>query len=462
MTAGTHAHNVKSRVAAISIFASAAMALAKFAVGIAIGSLALISEALHSSVDVVATVITWLVVRVSDRPADKEHHYGHGKLESISALGVIAMLYVLAGGILVESYSRLREGVPPPAISAVPFIVLLVDIAVNFWRARALHRTARDTKSQALAADALHFASDVFGSIAVIIGLTLSGLGYAWGDAAAAVAVAVMIALLGLRLARSTVETLLDQAPEGASEKAAAAIRALPGVVDVERLRMRMVGSTHFIDAIVQVPRTYPIDRVEEIKRKAQEAVAKALDDADLTFTAVPVARNNESVRERIMVIACNSGLAIHHVTVHDLGGKLTVSIDLEVDGEMPLAQAHAIAHDLEHNIRDEFGADVEVDTHIEPLEPELPAGTDAEPGRVAEIAAALSRIAADGAIHDIHNVRVRDTDAGEIVNFHCRAAPSMSVIKVHENVDAIERALRRAFPTVKRVISHAEPPDAQ
>src|SRR5882762_4313837 len=268
------AHSVKSRVAAISIVASLSMATVKLAVGIAIGSLALISEALHSSVDFVATVITWLVVRVSDRPADDEHHYGHGKLESLSALGVIALLYILAGGILVESYSRLHEGAPPPTISAIPFIVLLIDIVVNLWRARALHRVARDTKSQALAADALHFASDVLGSVAVIIGLALSGLGYAWGDAAAAIGVAVMIAMLGLRLARSTVETLLDRAPQGASQKAIAAISAVPGVVDVERLRVRMVGSTHFIDAIVQVPRTYPSDRIDEIKRKAQEAVS--------------------------------------------------------------------------------------------------------------------------------------------------------------------------------------------
>src|SRR6266403_642781 len=347
-------HTIKSRVAAISVFASA---------------------------DVVATVITWLVVRVSDRPADHEHHYGHGKLESLSALGVIAMLYVLAGGILVESYSRLREGAPPPTLSAIPFIVLLLDIAVNFWRARALQRAAPETRSQALAADALHFGSDVLGSVAVIIGLALSGLGYAWGDAAAAVGVAIMIAMLGLRLAHSTVETLVDRAPEGASEKATAAIRAVPGVVGVERLRVRMVGSTHCIDAIVQVPRTYPIDRVDDIKRKAQDAVSNVLDDADLTFTAVPVARDNESVRERIMVIARNSGLAVHHVTVHDLGGNLTVSIDLEVDGDMALTAAHDIAQELERNIRDEFGADVEVDTHIEPLEPELPVGSDAAPG---------------------------------------------------------------------------------
>ena len=454
-------HSTKSRVAALSIFVSAGMAVAKFVVGIAIGSLALISEALHSSVDVVATVVTWMVVRFSDRPADEEHHYGHGKLESVSALGIIAMLYVLAGGILVESFSRLRAGTPPPVLSAIPFVVLIVDIALNFWRARALHRAAHETKSQALAADALHFASDVLGSLAVIAGLALSGLGYAWGDAVAAATVAIVIAMLGLRMARSTVETLVDRAPEGAAGKATAAIRAVPGVVAVERLRVRMVGSTHFIDAIVQVPRTFPIDRVDEIKRKAQAAVLAAFENADLTFTAVPVARDNESVRERIMVIARNSGLAVHHVTVHDLGDKLTVSIDLEVDGEMSLIAAHDIAHELERNIRDEFGEDVEVDTHIEPLEPELPQGTDAAPDRVEAIRAALLQFATRGAIHDIHNVRVRDTDAGEIVNFHCRAAPSMSVIKVHESVDEIERSLRRAFPTVKRVISHAEPPNA-
>ena len=296
----------------------------------------------------VATVITWMVVRVSDRPADEEHHYGHGKFESLSALGVIAMLYVLAGGILVESLSRLREGAPPPTIVGDPVRRPAGRYRRQFLaRPGAAPRRARHQEPGArrrraafrlrrARLDRRHRRAGAVADWAI-----------AWGDAAAAIGVAVMIALLGLRLARSTVETLLDRAPEGAAEKAAAAIRAVPGVVDVERLRVRMVGSTHFIDAIVKVPRTYPIDRVDEIKRKAQAAVAEALDDADLTFTAVPVARDNESVRERIMVIARNSGLAIHHVTVHDLGGRLTVSIDLEVDGEMALTAAHDIAQEL-------------------------------------------------------------------------------------------------------------------
>ena len=450
--------NLKANVATISVAASATMAALKFIVGVAIGSLALISEALHSTIDLIATIVTWIVVRFSDRPADDEHHYGHGKFESLSALGVIALLYVLAGGILVTAYTHLRDGAIPPTLSLVPFVVLIADIGVNLWRALALHRAAQRTKSQALAADALHFGSDVLGSLAVIAGLGLSALGYPWGDAAAAIGIAVVIAFLGLRLGRSTIETLLDRAPEGASEAARAAILAVPGVVGISRLRLRMVGPKYFVDSDVQVPRTYPIDRIDGIKRQAQAAISKTLGDADLTFTALPVARDNETVRERIMVIARNSALAIHHVTVHDLGGRLTVSIDLEVDGALDLHTAHDIAHGLEQKIRDEFGDDVEVDTHIEPLEPEMPVGTDAAPSRVAEITAALSRFAADHAIQDIHNVRVRETDAGEIVNFHCRAAPAATVATVHEHVDGIERALRRAFPAVKRVISHAEP----
>lgn len=451
--------SVKQNVAAISMAVSASMAALKFFVGVAIGSLALISEALHSLVDFGATVITWIVVRFSDRPADTEHHYGHGKIESLSALGIIGMLYVLAGGILVEAFGRLREGAVPPTLSAIPFIVLLVDIVLNFWRARALHRTARETSSQALAADALHFASDVLGSIAVIVGLCLTALGFAWGDAAAAIAVAILIGLLGIKLGKRTIETLLDRAPEGVAELVEKALRPVPGIVDIDRLRVRMVGPTHFVDVGVEVPRTLPIDRIAGIKQQAQAAIESVLPLADMTFTATPVARDNESVRDRIMVIARNLGLAVHHVTVHDLGSKITVGVDLEVDGDMPLSKAHAITQQLEDTIRTDFGSDVEVDTHIEPLEPELPQGTDAGPDRVAAIQAALSRLAAtNGVMHDIHNVRVRNSDAGEFVNFHCRTRPSMTVTEVHDRIDEIERGLRREFPTVKRVISHAEP----
>jgi divalent metal cation (Fe/Co/Zn/Cd) transporter len=299
----------------------------------------------------------------------------------------------------------------------------------------------------------------MYGSFAVIGGLVLTKLGYAWGDAAAAICVAIAISILGLRLGRETIESLLDRAPEGATERVREAIAAVAGVVTIKQLRLRLVGAKHFVDAEVEVPRTWPIDRIDGIKTAAEAAVREALTDADLTFTAVPVARDNESVRDRIMVIARNRALAVHHVTVHDVGGRLTVSIDLEVDGGMSLDDAHEITRALEAAIRDEFGADVEADTHIEPLEPEAPPGSDASPAVVNAIREALTRLTADqGLMHDVHNVRVRDTETGQIVNYHCRAAGDLPVREVHDRVDEIERAIRKSFPTVKRVIGHAEP----
>ena len=222
---------------------------------------------------------------------------------------------------------------------------------------------------------------------------------------------------------------------------------------------VRNVGPRHFIDVIAHVPRTFPIDRIDAIKRQADAAVNAVLSDTDLTFTAVPVARDNESVRDRIMVIARNRALAIHHVTVHNLGEKLVVGIDLEVDGDMPLALAHDIAMGLESAIRDDIGPEIEVDVHIEPLQPDQSHGHDASPVRTQAMRDVLQQLVTEhGDLHDVHYVRVRESERGEIVNFHCHARPDMPVIEAHEKIDALERGLRQAFPTITRVISHAEP----
>lgn len=451
--------DTKQRVAAVSVVASALLAVAKIAVGVAIGSLALISDGLHSTVDLCATIVTWIVVRFSDRPADEEHHYGHGKIESISALGLTALLYILAGGIVVEAFSRLSTGTAPSGLPMIAFAVMAIEIGVNLWRSRALARAAAETKSHALEADALHFATDMYGSFAVIAGLVLTSMGFGWGDAAAAIAVALIICFLGFRLGRKTVEALMDRAPEGAHPLAKEALRRVPGVLAVERLRVRNVGLQYFVDAIVQVPRTLPLDRIDDIKRAAQEAVSRALGDADLTFTAVPVAQDSEGVRDRINVIARNRGLAIHHVTAHDLGDRLTIGIDLEVDGNMPLGRAHETTRGLEAAIRAEFGETTEVDTHIEPLQPDLLLGEDVPSSESETISAALAELAkATNAVRDVHDVRVRAAQDGYVVNFHCRADPSLSVVEVHDLIDQVERGLRRLYPQVKRVVSHAEP----
>jgi divalent metal cation (Fe/Co/Zn/Cd) transporter len=209
----------------------------------------------------------------------------------------------------------------------------------------------------------------------------------------------------------------------------------------------------------IKVPRTVPLDRVTIVKTAVQDAVADVVGEADITIAATPVALDNESVIERVMVIARNLALPVHHVTVQAIEGRLSVSLDLEVDGALSLGSAHEIADTLESAVREELGPDVEVETHIEPLQPPHVAGRDANSRRSEDVRAALAEIAADlGTIREVHDVRVRDTPEGEIVNFHCRVEPSLAVHVVHEKVDDVERALRRRWPAIKRVIGHAEP----
>jgi cation diffusion facilitator family transporter len=450
----------KEQVALTSIAASAVLTIAKGLVGISTGSLAILSEAAHSLIDFGATVMTYAAVRVSGKPADKEHHYGHGKVESVSALAETALLFLLAGVVVWEAIKRLIEHDEHVVVAnAWAFGVVAVSIAVDFFRARALSRTAKATRSEALEADALHFFSDLWASLAVLIGLGGVRFGLGWADSAAALAVAILVCFAGWRLCRRTINTLTDTAPEGAAEKITAIATKVPGVVAVDHVRARAVGDKTFIDLTVAVSRTLPLDRVTAIKSEVETALCEQIPGAVLTVTTDPVALSSETVLDRVMVIARNRTLAVHHVTVHEIRGRLAVSLDLEVDGKLSLRAAHDLADGLESAIADELGTDVEVETHIEPLQPQEASGREAPPERVTAVEIALAELAPETrTIRDVHDVRVRETDEGEIVNFHCNVDPDLSVRTVHEKVDAMERALRARSPSIKRVIGHAEP----
>jgi cation diffusion facilitator family transporter len=450
----------KEQVALTSIAASAALTIAKGLVGVATGSLAILSEAGHSLIDLGATVMTYAAVRVSGRPADKEHHYGHGKIESVSALAETALLFLLSGVVIWEAVKRLTEHEEHMVIAnAWAFGVIAVSIAVDFFRSRALSRTAKQTQSQALEADALHFSSDLWASLAVLIGLGGVRFGLWWADSTAALAVAILICVAGWRLGRRTIDTLTDTAPVGAAAQITALAAKVPGVVRVEQVRARAVGEKTFIDLAVAVSRTMPLDRVSALKGAVAAAISQQIPGAEPTVTTDPVALDNETVLDRVMVIARNRALAVHHVTVHDLKDRLAISLDLEVDGKLSLRDAHALADGLESAIAAEIGASVEIDTHIEPLQPHRASGREAPSERVKAVEIALAELAAEGrTLRDVHDVRVRETDEGEIVNFHCRVDPQLGVQTVHEKVDELERALRERSPTIKRVIGHAEP----
>ena len=257
----------KEQVALTSIFASAGLTVAKALVGFATGSLAILSEAGHSLIDLGATVMTYIAVRISGKPADEEHHYGHGKVEAVSALAETVLLFLLSGIVIWEAVKRLTEH-ESHVVQATfwAFGVILVSIVVDFFRARALSHTAKKTSSQALEADALHFSSDLWSSLAVLIGLTGVHFGFAWADAVAALVVAVLVCVAGWRLAKRTIDTLIDVAPRGAAEKITTIAARVPGVVRVEQVRARTVGDQTFIDLGLAVSRTLPLDRVSALK----------------------------------------------------------------------------------------------------------------------------------------------------------------------------------------------------
>jgi cation diffusion facilitator family transporter len=452
--------NSKEKAALGSIAASAGLTAAKASVGLLTGSLAILSEAGHSLLDLSATVLTYFAVRISGKPADAEHQYGHGKVESITALAETALLFLLTGVVMWEAVQRLI-GARTQAVEATlaAFAIIAASIVIDFFRARTLRRVAQETSSEALAADALHFGSDMWSSVAVLIGLCGVALGYGWADAAAAIVVAVFICIAGWRLGRRTIDTLTDTAPAGMSERVAAIARQVPGVVGVERVRARPAGAMLFVDLAVGVSRTLPLDRVSAIKERLTRAIRADIPKAEITITTEPHALDDETVRERVMMIARNRGLAIHHVAVQTVSGHLSVSADLEVEGTLPLNAAHEVASRLEEDVRDELGPGVEVETHIEPLPADILAGQEASAARLAEIGEALAALASEIAnLGEVHDVRVRETADGEIVNFHCRVDPALSVSAVHDMVDAVEHGLRRRFPTIQRVIGHAEP----
>jgi cation diffusion facilitator family transporter len=450
----------KERVALGSVGASAALTIGKGIVGLSTGSLAILSEAAHSLIDLAATLMTYFAVRIAAKPADAEHHYGHGKVENLSALAETALLFVLSGIVAWEACQRLLSGAGH-AVEATPaaFAVILASIAIDFFRARVLSRTAKETSSQALEADALHFSSDMVSSAAVLAGLIGIRYGFASADSAAALVVALIECLAGWRLARRTIDTLTDAAPEGVAERMSAVARQVRNVVSVERVRARQVGATVFGEIEVGASRTLPLDRVTMLKSEIDAAVTKALPGAQISVSVIPRTLDTETVMERVMVIARSRALAVHHVTVQAIGDKLSISLDLEVDGDLSFAAAHDIADGLEAAIRDDFDPAAEVETHIEPMQMAGLAGRDAPAAHIAAIETALSELAgASGMLRNVHAVRVRDTDDGEVVNFHCDVDPENTVAAVHELVDGVERGLRRRFPEVRRVIGHAEP----
>jgi cation diffusion facilitator family transporter len=450
----------KRTVALVSVLASATLAAGKMVAAAFTGSLGILSEAIHSIIDLGATVITYFAIRWGDQPADDEHHYGHAKIESVAALVETALLFLTTAWVSWEAIKRLTgDETHPVEVTWWAIAIIAGSILIDYNRVRALRRVAKKTGSEALEADALHFSSDMWSSLVVMGGLAAVWAGLPAADAIAALVVSVFIALAGWRLGARTLNTLLDTAPAGATEAVRGLVNDVHGVLAIRSIRLRPAGATMFTSIVVEVARTMPIDEIVRTKDAIFKAVQDRFPNADITVTANPVVLDNESVFQKVMLIATRRNLAIHHLTAQKIGDKLAISFDLEVEGSMPLGEAHETATALEEAIRGELGSDVEVESHIEPQPERMLQVQDAPSGLTAEVVAALTQLAAlYPRLTDIHSIRLRRNEEGLFLHYHCRCAPGDSVEQIHDDIDRVEAGLKDRFGDIRRVIAHAEP----
>ena len=449
---------LKQRAAAASVGASTILAVVKLAAGFASGSLALLSEGAHNTLDIGASALTLFAVREADKPADADHPFGHAKFEAVAALAETGILAALAIVVAVQAIGRIRGGDAAVDVNAFAIGAILFSIAVDMLRWRALTHVARVTSSQALAADALHYSSDLISSVLVLAGLAATRAGYPHADALAAIGVAGFIAVAGFRLGRATIDALVDRAPAGLTEAVRSLVIGANGVAGIEAIRLRPTGPRIVGDVIVSVSRTLPLERVAAIKAELEARIARRWPQADLTLTANPLKLDDETILERVLVIAARRGLPVHHVTIQEIEGRKSVALDLEVDRAMPLGDAHTLASELEDAIAEEIGEDVEVEpTSSRPSRKR----TGNWPSRISPAASRLRwprrpRRKGDCATSTMSACARRPAES--LVLFHCRVDPATPVETVHDAVDALERSVRRAFPEARRVVGHAEP----
>src|SRR5215472_13514016 len=387
----------KKRAALLSVGSAAILLSLKTFLVVKTGSLGVLSEALHSGLDLVAAIITFLSIRLSDRPADETHPYGHGKFENFSAFVETGLLALTALYIIYEAFDRLFFHAVhiQPSVTAV--VVLLVALSIDMTRARALGHAARKFSSEALEADALHFSTDVWSTVAVIAGVGLVWAGETWNlpwliyaDALAALAVAAVILWVGSQLGRRTLDALLDAAPEGLQQEIVRAVARLDGVLGVERVRVRRAGKHHFVDATVSVPRTATLEQVHALSDAIEKRIGEIV-PSDVMVHAEPRPRKGEHLFEAIRALAQRMGLGIHDLSALEQNGHLFVELHLEVDENLSLREAHRQATELEEGIRQLRAGPSDVNIHIEPLGRHI-ATTDSSGDEMKQLAYAVEQ----------------------------------------------------------------------
>ena len=466
MSASTEAVRQKKLAALASMAAALVLLSLKIFLSVRTGSLGILSEALHSGLDLVAAVITFLSVRIADKPADADHTYGHAKFESFSAFVETTLLLLTALYIIWEALHRLlfRHALVRPSLLAIGLLALM--ILIDATRARAISRVAARFPSEALEADALHFSTDVWSTSVVLVGILAVWLGQRLGipwlhytDPLAALAVAGVIIWVGSRLGRRTLEALLDVAPRGLQHEILAAAESVEGVLGVERVRLRRAGQHYFVDVTISVPRTTSLEEAHAVSDRVERRIAEIV-PSDVVVHMEPRARSGENLLDAIRATAQRRGLAVHELSAHQIDGRLFIELHLEVDENSTLREAHRLASALERDLIGVAGGNAEINIHIEPLGTHIPGGSE-----MTELASRIRDFintlpAEFHELLDCHDVRVRSVEHKILVSCHCSMNANLPVHQIHDVTAAIEDRVKERFPQISRITIHPEPPD--
>jgi cation diffusion facilitator family transporter len=444
------------RTTLVSIAAASLLVALKLGVGLATGSLGLISTGIESSGDVVAAVLTFFAVRLGGRPADPEHPYGHRRAENLGALGEAAIL--LAGGLFVavEAVDHLARDSKPPEIHWYQFAVIAVALLVDLSRTLVSQRAARRFASAALRANAFHFAGDMAASVTVLVGLLLVDAGFAQGDSVAALLVALIVCAAAVRLIGENANVLMDRTPVEAREAAERAIAALGADIELSRLRLRESAGRYFADVVVTVPPGQAVVEGHQSATLIEDAVESALPGSDVVVHVEP-RRRGLDLRDRILAIALSEPLVMeaHDVTIFEQDGGVNVSLHLKFPAELEHREAVQIADRVERAIceRPEVAT---VQTHLEPLERPLAA-------RAADVSAdmhakrEIERLVRERTGEAPERVKLLSTDAGRVVFLTLAVDSRDSLTAAHRLASELEEELRARVPDIADVVIRTE-----
>ncbi len=444
----------KREAALASVIGGGVLTLLKLAVGLVTGSLGILSEALHSGLDFAAALMAFFAVRLADKPPDRTHHYGHHKAESLSALAETFLLFLTSAWVVQEAIARLRGKEAHFTVTGYSLGVMALSVATASSLSFILSRTAQKHQSQALKADALHYTSDIFSSMVVLLGLIMARFGMKWADPVAALIVAVLVVVAGVRLSREAINTLMDRTPEGLAERITREVLTVPGVLAVNRIRAREAGKKVFVDIEVGVKRSYSLEESHSIAREVEEAIRSLIPEGDVVVHPEPMADESESLYEKVQALASRAGMKAHSLNFHEHGTGKILEMHIEVPAHWPLEQAHKEVTELEERLASELEPGVDIVTHIEPqMEDETPS-RPLSPISLRALERKLLEIGGQG----VHDVRIHRHGGTYHISLHLSVEPGRSVEEAHRLAEELEKKIRKQFPAAGRITIHTEP----